>query len=107
MTNAAAALAADPARFYRLDRIVAMGGAWRVPGNVVPEAEYNVWCDPESAQAVYDSGVPVVAVGLDVTRQVRVEANQVSKASDTSRLERVFARSAGGRCGFGSELRAH
>jgi inosine-uridine nucleoside N-ribohydrolase len=82
MTNAAAALAADPTRFRLLHRIVSMGGAWQVPGNVVPEAEYNVWCDPESAQAVYDSGVPVTAVGLDVTRQVRADTNQLSNASE-------------------------
>jgi inosine-uridine nucleoside N-ribohydrolase len=59
-----------------------LGGAWQVPGNVLPEAEYNVWCDPESAQAVYESGVPVTAVGLDVTRQVRADTNQLSNASE-------------------------
>jgi purine nucleosidase len=59
-----------------------MGGAWRVPGNVAPDAEYNVWCDPESAQAVYNSGVPVTAVGLDVTRQVRAGPDNLANASE-------------------------
>lgn len=81
MTNAAAALHADSARFGQLRRIVSMGGAWRVPGNVEPQAEYNVWCDPHSAQAVYDSGVPVIAVGLDVTRKVRMTSQELTSAS--------------------------
>jgi purine nucleosidase len=82
LTNAAAALQTDTVRFRKLERIVSMGGAWNVPGNVEPAAEYNVWCDPAAAQAVFDSGVPVKVVGLDVTRQVRVEQSDLAAAPE-------------------------
>ena len=82
LTNAAAALAQDPTRFRQLKRMVIMGGAWGVPGNVRPDAEYNVWCDPAAAQAVFDSGVPMTVVGLNVTRQVHVTPNQLTHASE-------------------------
>jgi inosine-uridine nucleoside N-ribohydrolase len=85
MTNAAAAMRSDPAQLRTLQRIVAMGGAWRTAGNVTQVAEYNVWCDAEAARAVYDSGVPVTAVGLDVTKQVRVESAQFAGSCELVR----------------------
>jgi inosine-uridine nucleoside N-ribohydrolase len=50
----------------RLERIVVMGGSI-AEGNVRPAAEFNIWCDPEAAQAVFHSGVDVTMIGLDVT----------------------------------------
>lgn len=70
LTNVAIALARDRARFARLSRLVLMGGAVRVPGNVTPAAEFNFHSDPEAAAAVLDAGLPVEMVPLDVTRQV-------------------------------------
>jgi inosine-uridine nucleoside N-ribohydrolase len=49
-------------------RIVFMGGSI-AEGNVTPAAEFNVWCDPESAKAVLASGLDVTMVGLDVTHK--------------------------------------
>jgi purine nucleosidase len=49
--------------------IIVMGGALRVPGNVRPEAEFNVFNDPLAASLIFDSGIPVRLVTLDVTRQ--------------------------------------
>jgi pyrimidine-specific ribonucleoside hydrolase len=48
--------------------IVVMGGAI-AEGNYTPAAEFNVWCDPEAAAAVFASGVDVTMMGLDVTHQ--------------------------------------
>lgn len=70
LTNVAIALARDRARFARLSRLVAMGGAVRVPGNVTAAAEFNFFTDPDAVAAVLASGVPVEIVPLDVTRQV-------------------------------------
>ena len=51
-----------------IDRIVLMGGAI-AEGNFTPAAEFNVWCDPEAAAAVFASGLDVTMLGLDVTHQ--------------------------------------
>ncbi len=51
-----------------IGRIVSMGGAI-AEGNMTPAAEFNVWADPEAAQIVYDSGLDVTMIGLDVTHK--------------------------------------
>jgi inosine-uridine nucleoside N-ribohydrolase len=63
----------------QLERVVIMGGAFGLTpygrGNVNSVAEFNIWHDPEAAQVVFDSGVPLTAVGLDVTTD---PSNQMS-----------------------------
>lgn len=70
LTNLAVALERDPALPGRVRRVVAMGGAFGVPGNATPWAEFNVWADPEAAERVCSAGWPLTLVGLDVTRHV-------------------------------------
>lgn len=68
LTNVATALAKYPQLTSLLARIALMGGA-AVGGNRTPCAEYNIFADPDAAQAVFRSGVPLVMCGLDVTHQ--------------------------------------
>ena len=70
LTNVARALERDRPRLARIGRLVVMGGAMAVPGNVTPAAEFNFFVDPEAAAAVVESGLPTTLVPLDVTRQV-------------------------------------
>jgi purine nucleosidase/pyrimidine-specific ribonucleoside hydrolase len=70
LTNLAAALALDARRLARAGRIVAMGGAIAVPGNVTPAAEFNIHVDPEAAAMVLAAGLPIELIPLDVTRRV-------------------------------------
>ena len=51
-----------------LERIVLMGGSI-AEGNMTPAAEFNVWADPEAAQAVLDAPLDVTMIGLDVTHK--------------------------------------
>lgn len=69
LSNVAAALDSCPNLVDTLAEIVVMGGAFDVPGNITPYAEFNIHEDPEAANAVFGSGVPVTLVGLDVTRR--------------------------------------
>ena len=54
-----------------LHSIALMGGA-AVGGNVTPAAEFNIYDDPDAAQIVFKSGVPLVMCGLDVTMQAEL-----------------------------------
>src|SRR5204862_2007119 len=70
LTNLALALKRGAARLRLARRIVVMGGAVSVPGNVTPAAEFNFYVDPEAAAAVFNAGLPIALIPLDVTRQV-------------------------------------
>lgn len=68
LTNLAIALTKYPDLRTLLHSIALMGGA-AVAGNVTPAAEFNIYDDPDAAQIVFKSGVPIVMAGLDVTMQ--------------------------------------
>ena len=70
LTNIAQALLDRPVLRNRIKELVVMGGAVEVPGNITPYAEFNTYCDPRAANVVFESGVPVTLIGLDVCRQV-------------------------------------
>ena len=78
LTNVAIALDRDRNTMAKLKEIILMGGACSVPGNVTPAAEFNIFVDPEAAQAVLSSGIPVTMVGLDVTMQVKISRETLS-----------------------------
>lgn len=69
LTNLALALEADAAAVRGVGRVVAMGGAADVTGNVREDTEYNMFVDPEAAQHVLTAGLPLDLVPLDATRQ--------------------------------------
>jgi inosine-uridine nucleoside N-ribohydrolase len=68
LTNIAALLLAHPEVAGRLHEIVLMGGSTE-RGNVTPYAEFNIHTDPEAADIVVGSGLPVTMCGLNVTHQ--------------------------------------
>jgi len=71
LTNVAYAFELYPELPKLPDKLVVMGGAYGLTpygkGNRTPFAEFNIWQDPEAAQAVFTSGTNILAVGLDVT----------------------------------------
>lgn len=69
LTNIALLLINHPEVKSHIDEIVLMGGSIGY-GNVSPAAEFNILCDPEAAEVVFNSGLVVKMMGLDVTRRV-------------------------------------
>ena len=79
LTNIALAFQRAPDIVARVQQIVLMGGAYFEVGNITPAAEFNIYVDPEAAEIVFRSGVPLVVMPLDVTHKAltnraRVEA---------------------------------
>jgi len=65
----------------KIKRIVIMGGAVHVGYNnqSPPVAEWNIKCDPAAARIVYESGVPLVMAGLEVTTMMQIDAARQKK----------------------------
>lgn len=83
LTNLALALGEAPEIAGLVKRVILMGGAFSMHGNVTPAAEANIHADPEAADRVFTAEWPVVAIGLDVTmRTVMRRAEMVSLAGE-------------------------
>ncbi|MDG4648481.1 nucleoside hydrolase [Roseibacterium sp. SDUM158017] len=79
LTNIATAFRRAPDIVGRVQEIVLMGGAYFEVGNITPAAEFNIYVDPEAADIVFRSGVPITVMPLDVshkalTTRPRIEA---------------------------------
>lgn len=79
MTNLALLLGVYPEAAARIGRLVVMGGSAGRGGNVTAAAEFNVWADPEAAQAVLTAGLPTVLVGLDVTLPTVLDEDGIAR----------------------------
>lgn len=77
LTNLATALQRDRAKMEKVGRIVIMGGAVKVPGNISAAAEFNFFVDPDAAQIVMESGIPLTLVGLDVAMKAPLPRKDV------------------------------
>ena len=78
LTNLALLFVQYPEVKEKIEEIVLMGGAF-LRGNITPAAEFNIYVDPEAASIVFNSGVPIVMAGLDVTHQAYItrEENEI------------------------------
>jgi inosine-uridine nucleoside N-ribohydrolase len=76
LTNVAAALNSDQELAPMVRALVMMGGSLS-GGNITPAAEFNIYVDPEAARIVFQSGIPITVVGLDVTRRTSLTDEHV------------------------------
>lgn len=90
MTNIALAFLKAPEIVSKVRRIVSMGGAIHYPGNVTPQAEYNVFCDPEAFEIVLKSGIDFTLVPLDVTYQCILTTDHLEKITEARSEIRSF-----------------
>lgn len=92
MTNTAALLLSHPELKEKIARISLMGGGI-AHGNWTPAAEFNILVDPEAADLVFRSGLPITMAGLDVTLKALItEADIARIESIGGEVARVVAR---------------
>lgn len=72
LTNIATALQRAPDIAAKVQEIVLMGGAYFEVGNITPTAEFNIYVDPEAAEIVFNAGIPLTVMPLDVTHKALV-----------------------------------
>jgi pyrimidine-specific ribonucleoside hydrolase len=89
-TNIAALLRDHPEAKEKIGLISLMGGSLSA-GNVTPAAEYNVYADPEAAQVVFSSGLPLVVSGLDVTHRAYITAQETRQLRERGAASRLVA----------------
>lgn len=92
LTNLAKVIQQAPDVIDLVKEVVIMGGAVTVPGNITPHAEANIQSDPEAAQIVMQSGLPIKLVGLDVTMQTLLSGKYVKEwAESESKVSQFYA----------------
>ncbi|MBP1858066.1 nucleoside hydrolase [Rhizobium herbae] len=79
LTNIALALNKAPEIAPRIRELVMMGGGFFEGGNITPAAEFNIYVDPDAADIVFKSGIPIVMMPLDVTHRVLTYKARVEK----------------------------
>ncbi len=82
MTNLASVLSSYPTLSSWKGKVIFMGGALTVRGNVNHFAEANIFKDPEAAKIVVESGLDVTMIGLDVTERTRLYRTNAEKWKD-------------------------
>ena len=79
MTNLALAVRLDPGIVPLTREVILMGGSFKSQN---PAPEFNVHCDPEAAQIVFNAGWKVNILGLDITRRVHFSRRDFASLPD-------------------------
>ncbi|GAB6856413.1 nucleoside hydrolase [Microbacterium xylanilyticum] len=80
MTNIALLINEYPETARKVERFVIMGGGTQGDlGNATPAAEFNIYYDPDAAAKMFDFGVPITMVGLNVTHRALVGRAHLSR----------------------------
>ncbi|MBX4909181.1 MULTISPECIES: nucleoside hydrolase [Rhizobium] len=82
LTNIGMAFQRAPDIVARVRELVMMGGGFFEGGNITPAAEFNIYVDPEAADIVFRSGVPIVMMPLDVTHQLLTRKDRVKRMAE-------------------------
>lgn len=82
LTNLALCEMLAPGSLARARRVLVMGGALRVPGNITPAAEFNFHADPTAARMVCEAGAQLLLFPLDVTSQARMPPAWIARFAE-------------------------
>lgn len=88
LTNIALLLKVFPETKERIECISMMGGDIS-HGNSTELAEFNIYADPEAAQIVFNSGLPIIMAGLDVTEKAEVTVREIESLKEKGRVSRM------------------
>ena len=90
LTNIAKCINRTPSIKEKLKKVIIMGGAIEVPGNVSPTAEFNIFTDPEAAKIVFQSELPILLVPLDVTQSYEFTKDEILEFGESESLLTKF-----------------
>ncbi len=88
LTNIALLLKTFPDICEKIEYISLMGGGIS-HGNITPLAEFNIYVDPEAAQIVFRSGLPIVMSGLDVTEKAEITVEEIQSLKDKGKVSNL------------------
>ncbi|MFK4566822.1 ribonucleoside hydrolase RihC [Enterococcus sp. UD-01] len=89
LTNIALLFSMYPETKQNIKEIVMMGGSLS-RGNTNTSAEFNTYVDPHAAQIVFQAGLPIVMVGLDVTSTAVLTKNETEKIKEFGKVGAMF-----------------
>ena len=81
LTNIAKLFSNRPDLVDKVEKIVMMGGAISVPGNKSRVAEFNIFCDPEAAEIVFNLPIEKILVPLDPCNQIVLTETDINNLS--------------------------
>ncbi len=82
LSNLAAVLQREPDIAQVIGQVIVVGGAVGCGGNITPAAEFNIYCDAESARTVLRSRITKTLLPLDVTRQLSMQFDLLDLVKD-------------------------
>jgi len=84
LTNLARVFQRDPELSSLVGQVIISGGTVSGPGNITPAAEFNAYCDPESAREVFRSPSTKTLIPLDVTNRIILSYDLFNRLPDES-----------------------
>ncbi len=81
LTNVALLLMAYPELKNKIGLLSIMGGGLK-GGNITVAGEFNFYVDPQAAKIVFESSIPIIMAGLDVTEKARLYAEDVTEIAE-------------------------
>ncbi len=89
LTNIALLIKMYPEVLDNIKEIVIMGGSLS-GGNTQSAAEFNIYADPHAAKIVFDAGIPLTMIGLDVTANTLLQKEVVMEIKEANELGNMF-----------------
>ncbi|MDU5336679.1 nucleoside hydrolase [Enterococcus sp.] len=88
LTNLALLIKNHPEVKEKIECITLMGGGID-HGNQTALAEFNIYVDPEAAEIVFQSGLPIIMAGLDVTEKAEITVAEINSLQGKGKVSQL------------------